>query len=222
MLSPVLDFADARNRMVDSQVRPNKVTDPRILTAMRRLPRERFLPPALVSLAYSDTDVPLGGGRVLLEPMVIARLIQAASPRPGERALVVASGAGYGAAVLSACGPAVTALEEDAALLALARPVLADFAPGVVVVTGKLADGWAAGEPWDIILIEGGVKAVPPAIGAQLRRDGGRLVTVLAGPGRTGQAVLGELTPAGLRMQPVFDCTAALLPSLLPAPGFVF
>src|SRR5487761_533200 len=93
------DFADARARMVDSQVRPNKVTDPRILHAMRTLPRERFLPPALAPLAYSDDDVPLGGGRVMLAPMVIARLVQLLGLQPGERALVVAAGPGYGTAL---------------------------------------------------------------------------------------------------------------------------
>src|SRR6476620_1544104 len=67
-------FAEARNRMVDSQIRPNKVTDPRIVAAMRRLPRERFVPPDVASLAYADEDVPLGEGRVLMEPAVIARL----------------------------------------------------------------------------------------------------------------------------------------------------
>ena len=107
-------FAEARNNMVDSQVRPNKVTDPRIVAAMRQLPRERFLPPALAALAYADEDVPLGEGRVLIEPMVIARLVQLTAIAAGERALVVAAGTGYGAAVLAACGARVTALEESA------------------------------------------------------------------------------------------------------------
>ena len=83
-------FAEARNRMVDSQVRPNRVIDPRITGAMRRLPRERFLPPGLASLAYADEDVPLGNGRVLMQPMAIARLVQLAAPMRGEQALVVA------------------------------------------------------------------------------------------------------------------------------------
>ena len=105
-------FAEARNRMVDSQVRPNKVTDPRIIAAMRRLPRERFLPPHLAALAYADEDVPLGEGRVLIEPTVIARLVQLTAVAAGERALVVAAGTGYGAALLAACGARVTALED--------------------------------------------------------------------------------------------------------------
>ena len=115
-------FAEARNRMVDSQVRPNKVTDPRIIAAMRQLPRERFLPPHLAPLAYADEDVPLGEGRVLIEPTVIARLVQLTAVAAGERALVVAAGTGYGAALLAACGARVTALEEAAPLQASRAP----------------------------------------------------------------------------------------------------
>ena len=214
--------ADARKCMVDSQIRPNKVTDPRILAAMRFLPRERFLPRSLDALAYSDEDVPLGNGRYLMEPMVLARLLQLAAPREGERALVVAAGTGYGAAVLSQCGPRVTAVEEDQVLLALARDALGAEAPGVNLVPGKLEAGWPAGAPYDVILIEGAVREIPPAVAQQLRADGGRLVAVIAGRGRTTQGVLAEATPFGLRAQPVFDCATPLLPSLVPAPEFVF
>ena len=144
-----LAFAEARNNMVDSQVRPNKVNDPRIIDAMRRLPRERFLPPALASVAYADDDVKLGRGRVLVQPMVIARLVQLTAVVAGERALVVAAGSGYGAALLAACGARVTALEEDETLLALARPSLAELAPSVSLVSGPLAAGWPAGAPYE-------------------------------------------------------------------------
>ena len=216
------DFDAARNCMVDSQLRPNKVTDPRILGAMRALPRERFLPASLRSRAYLDEDVPLGEGRALMEPMVLARLIQLAAPTDGERALVVGCGAGYGAAILAACEASVIALEEDMHLLGLAREVLPGLAPRVSVVEGPLAAGWAAGAQYDIILLEGAVRAIPAALGKQLRLDGGRLVTVRAGRGQSGKAVLAEATPAGLRAQPVFDCATPLIPSLLPEPGFVF
>jgi protein-L-isoaspartate(D-aspartate) O-methyltransferase len=216
-------YAEARNHMVDSQLRPNKVTDPRITGAMRRLPRERFLPPAQRHLAYIDEDVSLGNGRVLMEPMVLARLIQLAAPGAGERALVVAAGAGYGAAVLAACGPRVTALEEDPKLLDSARGALSAVAPEINLVSGPLASGWANGAPYDVILIEGAVHAIPAALGQQLRADGGRLVTVLRNPdGRTSSAVLAEPTPMGLRAQPMFDCATPDLPSLRPAPVFEF
>ncbi len=222
MDSAALAFTEARNRMVDSQVRPNKVTDPRIIAAMRRLPRERFLPPSLAALAYADEDVPLGGGRVLLEPMVIARLVQLTAVAEGERVLVVAAGPGYGSALLASCGARVTALEDDATLLALARSALAEFAPGVSLVAGPLAAGWPAGASYDVILIEGAVRDIPPAIGEQLRKDAGRLVTVCMGSGTGGQAVLAEATVAGLRIQPMFDCATPPIPSLASSPGFVF
>jgi protein-L-isoaspartate(D-aspartate) O-methyltransferase len=220
--APTDPYADARNRMVDSQIRPNKVTDPRILTAMRALPRERFLPPGLAPLAYADKSVALGHGRVLMEPMLTARLIQLTAPTAGERALVVAAGVGYGAAVLAACGVRVIALEEDEALLAVAHTALAMFAPGVNLVSGPLAAGWPAEAPYDVVFIEGAVVAPPQAIVAQLRREAGRMVTVIRGPAGPGQAVRGEATQTGLRQRPEFDCATPPIPALLPAPAFQF
>src|SRR5450755_4782710 len=102
---------DARHRPVDSQIRPKRAYDPRILDATRRLPRDRFLPDTLTALAYADQNVPLGGGRVLLQPMALARLLQAAAPLAGEKALVLGAGSGYSAALLAALGCEVTALE---------------------------------------------------------------------------------------------------------------
>src|SRR5258708_37645061 len=95
------DFALARRNMIDGQLRPNRVTNAPLLAVIGELPRERFLPEAMRSVAYADDDVPLGDGRYLMEPMVLARLIQALQPRPADRALVVASGRGYGAALLA-------------------------------------------------------------------------------------------------------------------------
>ena len=131
----------------------------------------------------------------------------------GERALVVAAGTGYGAALLAACGARVTALEEAASLLAVARTVLAELAPSVSLVAGPLAAGWPPGAPYDVILIEGAVADIPPAIGEQLHREAGRLVAVRTGSGAgICQAVLAEATAAGLRPQPMFDCATAADP----------
>ena len=227
--SSLTDYALARDHMVDGQVRPNKVIDPRIIRAMRAIPRERFVPAHLASLAYADEDVPLDRGRALMEPMVIARLVQLARVREGDRVLVIGAGAGYGTALLAACGSQVTALEEDEALLAIARRTLPDFAPGAALVAGPLAAGQAAGAPWNVILIEGAVRAIPPVIALQLNPQGGRLVTVLT-PGNAASGGQGVLAEPGrhdapnpvLRTQPVFDCTTPLLPPLLPAPAFQF
>jgi protein-L-isoaspartate(D-aspartate) O-methyltransferase len=221
------DYASARTLMVDGQVRPNKVTDARIISAMRRLPRERFLPAELAPLAYADEDVTLPGGRALMEPMVIARLLQIASPKPGENALVVAAGAGYGASVLAACGVQVTAVEEDETLMALGRAVLPEVAPAVRLQSGKLEKGWKTGAPYDLVLIEGAVEIVPDTIAAQLRRPGGRLVTVLSSGGRIAHGAIAEVAGAGteppmLAFSKLFDCSTPVLPAFRRARGFVF
>ncbi len=223
--------AAARNNMVDSQVRPNKVTDPRLLDAMRSLPREAFVPPELAALAYVDRPLPLGRGRVLMEPMVIARLVQLAQARPGDRALVIGAGTGYGAALLTACGAAVTALESDGELRTIAARVLSAFAPSVHLVAGPLAEGLAQGSPWDLVMIEGAVSEIPAAFAAQVA-DGGRLVTVIAeiggGNGRSalGHAVLAEpvttISGRPLRARQAFDCGTPTLPGFERASAFVF
>jgi protein-L-isoaspartate(D-aspartate) O-methyltransferase len=138
-----MDYADARKRMVDGQLRPNRVTDPRVLDAMRDLPREEFLPAAVRARAYSDEDVPLPGGRTMVEPMVIARLAQTAAVRPGDRALVVCAGTGYGAAVLARCGARVIAIETDTALAAIAGRALAATLPaGAGRIDSPRAAAW--------------------------------------------------------------------------------
>lgn len=220
-------FAIARKHMVESQVRPNRVTDPRILSAMRRLPRERFLPPPLHPLAYADEDVPLGNGRFLMEPMVFARMLQAAVLQPNERVLVVGAGCGYGAAVLAACSCRVTALEEDPKLCALAEaalssPPVAAEAQNVSLVVGPLAAGWPAGAPYDLILIEGAVPEIPPALGRQVQQETGRIITALCRPGYATQAVQAEASAGGLSLVPLFDCGTHPIPSLRKAPGFAF
>jgi protein-L-isoaspartate(D-aspartate) O-methyltransferase len=218
-----MDYADARKRMVDGQLRPNRVTDPRVLDAMRELPREDFLPAAVQARAYSDEDVPLPGGRCMVAPMVIARLAQVAAVRPGDRALVVCAGTGYGAAVLARCGARVTAIEPDAALAAVASRALAATLPAgaVRIESARPIEGFAAGAPYDVILIEGEVPELPEAVAGQLA-EGGRLVTVLGNGRRGGVAVLARRIGGAVSTTPVFDCATAALPAFQPTPGFVF
>jgi protein-L-isoaspartate(D-aspartate) O-methyltransferase len=210
------DPAIPRALMVDAQVRPNQVSDSRVISAMRALPREAFAPPN--ARVYADADIALGGGRYMLAPMTIARLTQLVLRDNPKTILVIGAGAGYGAAILAAAGAKVTALESDPGL---DTGALAKFSPGVTSVTGPLAAGFAESGPYDAIFIEGAVAEIPPALAAQLA-PGGRLVTILADRGRLGQAIIAETRGQGFAMVKMFDCTARILPEFQPAPAFVF
>jgi protein-L-isoaspartate(D-aspartate) O-methyltransferase len=209
----------AREHMVDSQVRPNQVNDRRVIDAMRALPREAFAPKD--SIAYADMDIDLGGGRFLLAPMVTARLAQLVLANSPKHVLVIGAGSGYLAAVLAAAGADVVALEEEPRLNTGA---LAQYAPNVAAVHGKLADGWPSAGAYDVIVIEGAVPAIPEKLVAQLTVEG-RVVTILADgaePGGLGRAVVAEPAGSAFTVLKIFDCTARLLPQFQRAPSFSF
>jgi protein-L-isoaspartate(D-aspartate) O-methyltransferase len=219
------DMAEARRRMVDGQLRPSRVTDPRLLAAMGDVPRERFLPPGLAARAYTDEDVRLPGGRGMIEPMVIARMLQLLSIRDGDRVLVIGAGSGYAATIAARCGARVVAVEQDAALAAAARRAIAGLvAPADLrLVEAPLGAGFPTGAPYDGILIEGEVAGIPAEIANQLA-EGGRLVTVLAGADRglASRAVLGRRIGGSFSVTPAFDCATLPLPAFARRPGFVF
>lgn len=217
-----MNFADARKWMVDGQIRPNKVTDLRISNAMLELPRHLFVPSAQAPRAHADEDVPLGNGRVLMQPMMQARLVQLAEVREGESVLVLGAGTGYLAALIARLGARVTAVENNASLIALGRKALAEtsVAPGTLqLVEGVLAEGGPAGTTYDVIVIEGEVQFIPTAVSDRLA-EGGRLVAVCRKPGRAGAAVLGRRAGGTFSVTEVFDCTTAPLPGFTPEPSF--
>lgn len=218
-----MDFADARRRMVDGQLRPNKVTDPHLLDVLRDLPREAFLPRAVQSRAYADEDVPLPAGRALLAPMTLARLLQLAELRPADRVLVLGAGVGYGTAAVARLGARPVAVESEPALIALARAAWAALLPAGAVRL-EVADptaGCAAGAPFDVIIIEGEVPEIPPVVLGQLA-EGGRLVAILGEGRRAGRAVLARNLGGARSVTTAFDCPAAALPAFAKSPGFVF
>lgn len=218
-----MDFAEARRHMVDGQLRPNRVEDPRIVAALRDLPRERFAPPALAVRAYADADLPLPGGRAMLKPLVLARLVQLAALKRGERVLVLGAGTGFGAALMAAIGGVVTAVESDPGLLAIARGALAACTPAdsVTLVEADPTGGHAAGAPYDVIMIEGGVAEVPRAIEEQLA-EGGRLVTIGLAGGPPGRALLVRRAGGAFSATQEFDAHAPALPGFVAAPAFAF
>lgn len=207
-------FAEARAAMVDNQLRPEGVTDAALLDAMAAIPRERFVPDGLLPIAYSDRVVPLAAGRGLMPPAALAQLIQALAPRAGDRALVIAAGTGYSAAILTHLGLAVTALESLPALAALARD------NGIEPVEGPLEAGHKAGAPYDIILIDGGVERVPEPIIAQLA-NGGRLATVVCERG-VGRLAVGTRVGKAFGLRPFADTSLPVLPGFARAHSFVF
>ena len=217
------DFTLARRNMIDGQLRPNRVTNAALLAAIGELPRERFLSDALRSVAYSDEDVPLGKGRFLMEPMVLARLIQTLQPSAEDRALVVASGRGYSAALLARLVKSVVAVESDPVLGSSADQTLRELGVGNVTrVAGKLEDGAPASAPYDVVLIEGAVRQIPQAILEQLA-EGGRLATVMAGlPGALGVAQLVVKQGGVASGRPLFDAGTPVLPGFAPPPRFTF
>ncbi|WP_299959201.1 protein-L-isoaspartate O-methyltransferase [Acidocella sp.] len=207
----------ARNHMVDGQVRPNQVSDQRVIDAMRVLPREAFAPAG--ALAYADTDIELGGGRFLMSPLLAARLAQLALARNPAEVLVVGAGSGYLAALLASAGARVVALEEETRLQTGA---LAQYAPQVEAVCGPLAAGYPAGGPYDVIVIEGAVPAIPESFAAQLAPSG-RVVAILADgdePAGLGRAVSAEALGRKFVAVQAFDCTARVLPAFRRAPAF--
>jgi protein-L-isoaspartate(D-aspartate) O-methyltransferase len=218
------DFALARRNMIDGQLRPNRVTNIQLLTAIADLPRERFLSAGLASVAYADDDVPLGNGRYLMEPMILARLIQTLQPQPRDKALVVASGAGYGTALLARLVKSVVALEADAALAGSAEQTIKALGiANVIHVTGTMEAGLSPDGPYDVILIEGAVHHVPPAIVEQLA-EGGRLGTVIAAPsaGVLGLAQLIVKEGGIASGRPIFDAGTPALPGFASPPRFTF
>ena len=164
-------FAAARHNMVESQVRPNGITDHRIIDAMARVSREDFVPAARKSIAYLDEDVLLKDGRYLIEPMAFARMIHLALIKPTDRVLVVGAATGYGAKVISMLAQSVVALESDAELADLSRRHLTDC-DSVQIVEGPHAAGHPAGAPYDVIIIEGRVAAIPDSLFGQLANEG--------------------------------------------------
>jgi protein-L-isoaspartate(D-aspartate) O-methyltransferase len=218
----MVDFAAARWNMVESQLRTNKVTDLRLLDAFETVPRERFVPEPLRGIAYIDQDVALGDGRFVMEPRVLARLLQAAEPGPDDMALDLGCGSGYATAILSRLAATVVALEDDAALAAAANRTLAELEiDNAVVVEGRLAEGYPKQAPYNVILLGGAVAEIPAAITDQLA-EGGRLVTVVsAGPG-LGRATLMRRDAGVVASRVLYDAVLPMLPGFEAEPGFVF
>ena len=215
-------FEVARSHMLESQLRPNKVTDDRVLTAFASIRRELFVPEHLRPVAYIDEDLPIGGGRYLMKPMVAARLLQAAAIARTDAVLVIGAGTGYEAALSAMLARSVLALEEDPELARHARTALVEHAfASISVVEGPLYRGYRPRAPYDLILFGGGVVEIPPEIAAQLADDG-RLLAVVKPANAMGRATLMTRTGGVLARRVIFDAATPTLPGFAPKPAFEF
>ncbi|HML09385.1 MAG TPA: protein-L-isoaspartate O-methyltransferase [Stellaceae bacterium] len=215
-------YEAARANMIERQLQPNKVTDERLIDAFAIIRREVFVPERLRPIAYSDDDLPLGGGRFLMAPMVAARLLQAAEIDRGDNALVLGAGVGYEAALMSALCRSVVALEDDAELARQGRAALVEHRIGNVNFVDEPRPPSGRARPvYDVILFGGAVAEIPPEVSAQLA-EGGRMVAIVKPDSGPGRATLVTRTGGILAARVMFDAATPLLPGFAGKPAFVF
>lgn len=224
----VTDFDTQRLNMVESQVRPSDVTDRHLMRAMSAVPRELFVPPASRSIAYADEDIRVTPGsagaapRALLAPRVLAKLIQAAEIVDTDRVLDIGCATGYSTALLSRLAAEVIGLEADETLAASARAALVTLSiSSARIEHGPLNKGWPAAAPYDVILLNGAVPAVPAALLQQLA-EGGRLVAIVTDKGMLGSVKVHVKRGAATSVRAAFDAGAHILPGFDISTGFRF
>ena len=209
-------LATARTNMVENQVRTNDVTDLEVQDAMRAVPRERLCPPGRASLAYAEARVAYAPDWWLGEPREVSKLMQAVSPRRGERALAIA--APYAAMVMARIGLHVTALQPTEGAPDFLTAALAE--EGVSVRVGRVDELGELG-PFDVMISEGGVERAPRSWTDALA-EGGRLA-VIERMGPTGKARLYlQGDDRQLARREIFDATPPLMPGFATPRGFSF
>lgn len=212
------DYRARRTMMVDTQVRPSDVTKFPIIDAMLAVPREQFVPRRLREAAYVGENVDLGGGRVVLEPRTLAKMLDALDIRGDELVMDIGSALGYSAAVMACMAEAVVAVEEDETMAGESQGLLSEHgADNVVLHTAPLTEGAAEHGPYDVIVIEGAVEHLPERLVEQLK-EGGRMACLFAegalGVVRIGYKIDGEMNwrfsfNAGAPVLPGFERHAA-------------
>ncbi len=213
------DYAAQRLNMVEGQVRANDVTDRRIQSAMADIPRERFVPERLNSVAYADCCLEVAAGRHILDPRCFSKLLQIASIANSDHVLDVGCASGYSAAVLGRLAGEVIALEVNQDLARTAGQQLLDM-DNVRVEHGVLSDGFRQGAPYDVIFVNGALQSRPDSLLGQLAQ-GGRLVTVIRDGGR-GHAHLYLNNNGTISDRAAFDAQVPVLPGFEKVETFVF
>jgi protein-L-isoaspartate(D-aspartate) O-methyltransferase len=215
----MVDFQAARKAMVNHQVATSGVTDPRLLSVLRRIPREIFVPADRRALAYTDAHHPLGGQRFVMAPDTLARLLQLAAIAPTARVLDCWPGTGYATAIIASLAREVVALEPDATLAEATRANLAALG----ITNAKVLNGDRSSSDlneFDTILIEGALEDLPESW-ADMLAPGGRLICLVR-KGPVGTATIMERGQAGVVMRTDFNATLPVLYAGESAKDFVF
>jgi protein-L-isoaspartate(D-aspartate) O-methyltransferase len=216
------DYELARANMIERQIRPNTVTDERVIRAFAALRREQFVPKSARATSYADSDLPLGGGRCLMTPMVAARLIQALQIASGDTALVVGAGVGYEAAVIAQLARTVVAVEEEPVLARLGREALVEHRiANVKYFEESVAQGSRARPAYNVVLFGGAIAEVPEDIATQVA-EGGRIAAIIRNASGPGRATLLTRTGGVLAHRVMFDAATPMLPGFVRTPVFVF
>jgi len=155
-------FNKARKIMLESQIRPNKVIDEIVLSAFAYIPREIFVHKSMQDIAYIDEDLPLSNGRYLMEPMVLARLIQSLELNASDNVMIIGIGTGYSVAIISQIVTSVIGIESRATLIQKAENNLTELdITNAVLFKERLQDGFSKEAPYNAILIDGGINFIP-------------------------------------------------------------
>ena len=218
-----MHFEALRKAMVDSQIRPNKVIDDRVIAAFLNVPRERFVSKNMQNLAYIDEDIHLSGGRFIVEAMVMARIIQTLALDASQSVMLIGAGTGYTAALLSSLVESVIAIETRAQMVEKAQQAVAGLDIGnVAVIKARLQDGYASEAPYDAIIIEGAVEQIPQSLLEQLS-DGGRLAAIWRPEGtQAGEACIWHKTGEAVSRTPLFTAQVPVLDEFRAKPKFSF
>lgn len=215
------DYAARRRMMVDTQVRPSDVTKFPIIDAMLSVPRELFVPGSASEAAYAGEHIPIGKNRVVLDPRILAKMLDALDFEGDELVLDIGGGLGYSSALMSRLAQAVVLLEEDDALAAEAQSVLSDIgADNVIIQHGSLADGDDVHGPYDVIILQGGVAELPGRIASQLK-EGGRIVCLFM-EGALGAIKIGHKIDGDISWRYAFNDGAPIMPGFEKQDAFTF
>lgn len=213
------DYTALRTTMVDTQVRPSDVTRYPIIAAMLAVPREVYVPQDRRDAAYVGDNIGLAPSRVVLDPRTLAKLLDGLDVQPDELALDIGCGLGYSTALVAHLAEAVVAVEEDEILAAEAeRNLSAQGVDNAAVITGPLAAGSAKQGPFDVILLQGAVVAIPQAILDQVK-EGGRIGAVFM-QGALGVVRIGYKSGGAFTWRDIFNASAPVLPGFEAAQGF--